>query len=68
MNNRHKRRAEFARFRRETRAALLTWLLDANDASLQEAPPPVVRAAYPWCANLPTESRQCICCLSLIWG
>jgi hypothetical protein len=67
MNNRHKRRAEYAQFRRETRGALLTWLLDANDPSLHKAPPLVVRAAHHWCANLPTEPRHCICCLSLIW-
>src|SRR5215510_667809 len=56
MNNRHKRRAEYAQFRRETRGALLTWLLDAND-----------RAAHHWCANLPAAPRHCICCLSLNW-
>ena len=67
MNNRHKRRAEYARFRRETRGALLNWLVDANDPSLHEAPSLVVRAAYHWCANLPAAPRHCICCLSLIW-
>jgi len=67
MNNRHNRGAEFARFRREFGGALVTWLVDANDPSLQAAPPRVVRAAYHWCANLPIEPRHCICCLSLIW-
>jgi hypothetical protein len=67
MYNRHRRRAEVSRFRRETRGALFTWLLDARDPSLQEAPPLVVRAASYWCANLATEPRHCICCLSLIW-
>ena len=67
MNNRHKRRAEYARFRRQTRGGLLTWLVDANDPSLHEAPPKMVRAAHQWCENLPTEPRHCICCLSLIW-
>jgi hypothetical protein len=67
MNNRQTRRADVARFRRDTRGGLLTWLVDANDPSLHEAPPQVVRASYYWCTNLPTEPRHCICCLSLIW-
>jgi len=46
MNNRHERRAEFSRFRRATGSALVTWLVDANDPMLHEAPPRVVRAAY----------------------
>ena len=53
MNNRHKRRAEYAQFRRETPGALLTWLLDGNDPSLHKAPPLVVRAAHHWCGGAP---------------
>jgi hypothetical protein len=39
VNNRHKRRAELARFRRETGGALLTCLVDANDPAMREVPP-----------------------------
>ena len=67
MNNRHQRRAEFSRFRRETGGGLLTWLVDAKDPSLHKAPPLLVRAAYQWCEELPAVPRHCICCLSLIW-
>jgi len=68
MNNRHKRRAEFARFRRETGGALLTWLVDANDPAMRETPPLLVGAAHLWCENLLAAPRHCICCLSLIWN
>jgi len=68
VNNRHKRRAELARFRRETGGALLTWLVDANDPAMREAPPLLVRAAHLWCENLPASPRHCICCLTLIWN
>src|SRR5262245_37209626 len=67
VNNRHKRRAELARFRRETGGVLLTWLVDAHDPSLQKESPILVHAAHRWCENLPAAPRHCICCLSLIW-
>ena len=67
MNNRHKRRAELARIRRETGGVLLTWLVDAQDPSLQKASPILVHAAHRWCENLQAAPRHCICCLSLIW-
>jgi hypothetical protein len=51
VNNRHKRRAELARFRRETGGVLLTWLVDAHDPSLQKASPILVHAAHRWCEN-----------------
>jgi len=66
VNNRRKRRAELARFRRETDGALLTWLVDANDPALHKAPPLLVRAALVCCENLPAAPRHCICCLLLI--
>jgi hypothetical protein len=67
VNNRYKRRAELARFRRETGGVLLTWLVDTHDPSLQKASPILVHAAHRWCENLPAAPRHCICCLSLIW-
>jgi hypothetical protein len=67
MNNRRNRRAELARFRCETGAGLVTWLVDANDPSLHKAPPLLVRAAFQWCEVLPAAPRHCICCLSLIF-
>jgi len=67
VNNRHSRRAELVRFRRESGGGLLTWLVDANDPSLHKAPPLLVRAAYEWCEDLPAAPRHCICCLSPMW-
>jgi len=59
MNNRHKRRAEFARFRRETGGALRTWLVDANDPRDARGAPvtgtrraPVVRKSTVGAASL----------------
>ena len=65
MNNRRKRRAEIARFRRA--GVLVTWLMDANDPSWHEVPPLLVRAAHMWWEDLPAAPRHCICCLLLIW-
>jgi|SRR5215510_6478873 len=66
MNNRHNRRAELARFRRETSGGLVTWLVDRNDPSLHKAPTLLVQAAFRWCEELLASPRHCICCLSLI--
>ena len=65
VNNRRKRRAEISRFRRA--GMLVTWLMDANDPSLHEVPPLLLRAAQMWCEDLPAAPRHCICCLLLIW-
>jgi len=58
VNNRHKRRAEIARFRRETGGALLTWLVDANDPTMHEAPPLVVRAAEPMVRTIASRAAS----------
>jgi len=58
VNNRHKRRAEIARFRRETGGALLTWLVDANDPIMHEAPPLVVRAAEPMVRTIASRAAS----------
>jgi hypothetical protein len=56
VNNRQKRRAEIARFRRA--GVLVTWLIDANDPSLHEVPPLLARAAHLWCEDLPAATAS----------
>ncbi|CUU17587.1 hypothetical protein ABIB94_008423 [Bradyrhizobium sp. JR7.2] len=62
--NRHARRSELARYRRETSGALLTYLVDVD----QPLDVPILKnAARSWLDALPRRMRSCIVCSGLIW-
>jgi len=60
MSNRHQRRASLREFKREARASLVTYMIEANDP-LDRAPVLRDAVAY-WRGNLPTRKPICICC------
>ncbi|MET4277157.1 MULTISPECIES: hypothetical protein [unclassified Bradyrhizobium] len=62
--NRHARRSELARYRRETSGALLTYLIDVD----QPLDLPILQnAARSWLDALPRRLRSCIVCSGLMW-
>ncbi|MET4198751.1 hypothetical protein [Bradyrhizobium sp. LA6.12] len=60
MSNRHQRRADLAHFKREA-PALLTYLVEPDDAGL-DAAPLLQAAAANWLDNLSRRARTCIVC------
>jgi hypothetical protein len=63
--NRHERRSDLARYRRETSGALLTYLVEPDDAALTEVPL-LQQATRHWLDALSTRVRSCIVCSAWI--
>ena len=62
--NRHARRSELSRYRRETGGTLNTFLVDPD----QPLDVPILRnAARSWLDALPRRMRACIVCSGLMW-
>jgi hypothetical protein len=63
MNNRHERRSDIARFRRDASRALLTYLVEPGDGALNDVP--LLKAtARNWLDHLSQRIRNCIVCSS----
>lgn len=67
MMGRHERRADLARYRREASNALLTYLVEPDDAALTEVPI-LHNAARSWIDALSVRARACIICSEWLWS
>jgi hypothetical protein len=61
--NRHQRRSDISRFRRDASSALLTYLVEPDDGALNDMP--LLKAtARSWLDHLSQRIRHCIICSS----